>query len=89
MRAVKAFVNMLEQIKSETRYEDMSSEAHDEAYIENNEITLEDVYWLIRDSHRKMIQSFVIDALRDAGYEPYGLSWNIIVEFFDDKESKL
>lgn len=65
----------------------MSREPQLEAYMEDNMTTLE-IYELIPYKDKETIDDIVFDALREAGYEPTDLAWNVTVEFFDERESE-
>ena len=66
----------------------MSREPQLEAYMEDNMTVLEDVYWLIPYKDKAIIEDILIDALRDAGYNPMELAWNVVVDFYDERESE-
>jgi len=47
-----------------------------------------DIYELLPYKDKEMIDDIVFDALREAGYEPADLAWELVVEFFDENESE-
>lgn len=65
----------------------MSREAQVQSYMEDNMTTLE-LYELIPYKDKETIDDIVFAALREAGYEPTDLAWNVTVEFFDERESE-
>lgn len=66
----------------------MSREPQLQSYMEDNMKVLEDVYWLIPYKDKAIIEDILIDALRDAGYNPMELAWNVVVDFYDERESE-
>jgi len=66
----------------------MSREPQLQSYMEDNMTVLEDVYNLIPWKDRAIIEDILIDALREAGYKPTDLAWNVVVDFYDERESE-